>query len=119
MSLFHADDVGQKIRSLKMPPGSVSAVFGTFNGERIVSPTAILPGHYARALPLHGDARPQVLSRSWVVLFPVGTDGMYDEMAGCVNAAYWIRKWGKKFIQTGAQTFCQKGMPFDEFLAHA
>ena len=48
MRLFHSNacsvswfDIGQHIRSLKMPPRSVSAVFGTFNGERIISTTAI------------------------------------------------------------------------------
>src|SRR6516164_9341564 len=69
-------DIGQHIRSLKMPSRSVSAVFGAFNGERIISTTAIFClGGYARTLPLHGDATPQVLSGSWVALPLVGTDG--------------------------------------------
>ena len=98
--------ISAHIRSLKMPPRSVSAVFGTFNGERIIGTTAIFClGATQEPFRFTAMPRLKVLSGSWVP-FPLSElMGVYD---GIADTSMWrsgFEKLVDKFYTNGASTF--------------
>ena len=101
-----------------MPPRSVSAVFGTFNGEGIVGTTAIRclgatqePFRFT-AMPrlkfFHGHALPSL----------VRTGGVYDGMA---DTSMWPAGLATRqpcSSLTNLQTFCIEGFGFERAPRH-
>ena len=122
MRLFHSNacsvswfDIGQHIRSLKMPPRSVSAVFGTFNGERIISTTAIFCLG-ATQEPFRFTAMPRLkFFQGHGLPFPLSElMGVYD---GIADTSMWrsgFEKLADKFYTNGASSGGW-GVPLAEF----
>src|SRR5215471_3978709 len=115
MRLFHSNacsvswfDIGQHIRSLKMPPRSVSDVFGTYNGERIISTTAIFCLG-ATQEPFRFTAMPRLkFFQGHGLPFPLSElMGVYD---GIADTSMWrsgFENWRIDFTQMEPAPFCQ------------